>query len=220
MTTTDREGGRRPRTRRRPLIWLGVLLALAAAGAFWFRWQCWGVQTTHTVAELSGLPAGFDGCRIAHLSDLHGHEYGEDSRELVVDDRTSLISLLRRDRRYGVLSQVLVRDRWSGRVEAVNNAAFQRAGGQARRVITMPTRSSYKTMRYSGQFQLNKSAAGLVQVELTVGQAFCAWPGDLVTVQRSGWGWNGRYRAVQVINGMDQDGLWSRVELAEPDVLI
>ena len=82
MTTTDREGGRRPRTRR-PLIWLGVLLALAAAGAFWFRWQCWGVQTTHTVAELSGLPAGFDGCRIAHLSDLHGHEYGEDSRELV-----------------------------------------------------------------------------------------------------------------------------------------
>lgn len=83
MTTTDREGGRRPRTRRRPLIWLGVLLALAAAGAFWFRWQCWGVQTTHTVAELSGLPAGFDGCRIAHLSDLHGHEYGEDSRELV-----------------------------------------------------------------------------------------------------------------------------------------
>lgn len=83
MTTTDREGGRRPRTRRRPLIWLGALLALAAAGAFWFRWQCWGVQTTHTVAELSGLPAGFDGCRIAHLSDLHGHEYGEDSRELV-----------------------------------------------------------------------------------------------------------------------------------------
>ena len=83
MTTTDREGGRRPRTRRRPLIWLGVLLALAAAGAFWFRWQCWGVQTTHTVAELSGLPAGFDGCRIAHLSDLHGHQYGEDSGELL-----------------------------------------------------------------------------------------------------------------------------------------
>lgn len=83
MTTTDREGGRRPRTRRRPLIWLGVLLALAAAGAFWFRWQCWGVQTTHTVAELSGLPAGFDGYRIAHLSDLHGHQYGEGSGELL-----------------------------------------------------------------------------------------------------------------------------------------
>ena len=82
MMTTDWEGGRRLRTRRRPLIWLGVLLALAA-GVFWFRWQCWGVQTTHTEAELSGLPAGFDGYRIAHLSDLHGHEYGEDSRELV-----------------------------------------------------------------------------------------------------------------------------------------
>ena len=67
----------------RPCFRSGLLLALAAAGVFWFRWQCWGVQTTHTVAELSGLPAGFDGYRIAHLSDLHGHEYGEDSRELV-----------------------------------------------------------------------------------------------------------------------------------------
>ena len=144
----------------------------------------------------------------------------KDSRELVVDDRTSLISLLRRDRRYGALSQVLVRDRWSGRVEAVNNAAFQRAGGQARRVITMPTRSSYKTMRYSGQFQLNKSAAGLVQVELTVGQGFCAWPGDLVTLRRTGWDWNGRYRAAQVTVGMDEGGCWSRLELAAPDFVV
>lgn len=140
-----------------------------------------------------------------------------DSRELVVDDRTSLISLVRRDRRYGALSQVLVRDRWSGRVEAVNNAAFQRAGGQARRVITMPTRSSYKTMRYSGQFQMDKSAAGLVRVELTVGETFCAWPGDVVILQRTGWDWNGRYRAAQVTVGEDEGGRWSRLELAPPD---
>lgn len=144
----------------------------------------------------------------------------KDSRELVVDDRTSLISLVRRDRRYGALSQVLVRDRWSGRVEAVNNAAFQRSGGQARRVITMPTRSSYKTMRYSGQFQLDKSAAGLVRVELTVGETFCAWPGDMVVLQRTGWDWNGRYRAAQVTVGMDERGRWSRLELAPPDFVV
>ena len=143
-----------------------------------------------------------------------------DSRERVVDDKAPLIALLRRDRRYGALSQVLVRDRWSGRVETVDNSALLAAGGQARRVMTMPTRSSYKAMRYSGQFQLDKSAGELERVEVTVGEAFCAWPGDLVRIQRAGWGWNGRYRAAQVIVGMDSKGYWSRMELAKPDFTV
>lgn len=96
MTTTEREDGRRrrPRGKRRPLVWLAVLLALAAGGWYWFQWQCWGVQTTHTTAELDGLPAGFDGFTIAHLSDLHGHEYGEDSGELVERVRREMPDLI------------------------------------------------------------------------------------------------------------------------------
>ncbi|MCI8303928.1 MAG: hypothetical protein HFF52_04790 [Lawsonibacter sp.] len=144
----------------------------------------------------------------------------DNSRERVVDDSTCLRSMVRRDRRYGALSQVLVRDRWSGRVETVRNAAFQAAGGQARRVVTMPARSSYKAMRYSGQFQLDKSAAELERLEVTVGESFCAWPGDLVTVQRTGWAWNGRYRAAQVTVGLDSSGCWSRLELARPDFTV
>ena len=85
MTATEREGAsrRQPRKKRWPLLWLAVLLALAVGGVFWFRWQCWGLQATQTDVALAGLPQGFDGYRIVHLSDLHGHEYGEDSRELV-----------------------------------------------------------------------------------------------------------------------------------------
>ncbi len=86
MTTTERDGAayRRPRRKRRhPLRWLIALVLLAAGGWFWFQWQCWGLQTTHAQAALSGLPQGFDGYKIVHLSDLHGHEYGEDSRELL-----------------------------------------------------------------------------------------------------------------------------------------
>lgn len=143
-----------------------------------------------------------------------------DSRERVVDDTTCVISMARRDKRYGVLSQVLVRDRWSGRTERVENAAFLRAGGRARRVITMPSRSSYKAMRYSGQFQLERSAAEQARLEITVGEAFCVWPGDLVSVQRTGWDWNGRYRAAQVTVGMDKGGYWSRMELAGPDFVV
>ena len=143
-----------------------------------------------------------------------------DSQERLVGDGAPVTALSCRDRRYGVLSQVLVRDRWSGQVERVDNAAFLAAGGRARRVITMPERSSYQAMRYSGQFQLDKSASELRRLEITVAQAFCAWPGDLVRVQRSGWAVNGIYRAALVSVGMDEGGCWSRMELADPDFTV
>ena len=137
-----------------------------------------------------------------------------------MEDAAPVTALCCRDRRYGVLSQILVRDRWSGQIETVNNEAFLDSGGLARRVITMPERSSYQAMRYSGQFQLDKSATELHRLELTVAQPFCAWPGDLVRVQRSAWDWNGLYRAVQVSVGMDEGGCWSRLELADPDFTV
>ena len=118
------------------------------------------------------------------------------------------------------LSRVLVRDRWSGRVEAVDNAGFLARGGRARRVITMPERSSYQAMRYTGQFQLDKSASQLQRLEITVAEPFAAWPGDLVRVGRTGWDWNGLYRAVQVTTAMDESGYWSRLELADPDFTV
>ena len=75
------------RTKRRPLLWVFAVLAVLALGLLWFQWQCWGIQTTHTEVALNGLPEGFDGFRIVHLSDLHGHEYGENSGELLEEVR-------------------------------------------------------------------------------------------------------------------------------------
>lgn len=69
--------------RRRPLLWLLVLAAVLFGGWRWFQWQCWGLETTVTRIELAGIPEEFDGLRIVHLSDLHGHEYGEDSTRLL-----------------------------------------------------------------------------------------------------------------------------------------
>lgn len=68
---------------RRFFIWLVVIAALLAAGWLWFQWQCWGIQATVTQVELSALPEEFDGLRIVHLSDIHGHEFGENSAELL-----------------------------------------------------------------------------------------------------------------------------------------
>ncbi len=86
MTATEREGTphRRPRRKRRhPLRWILALVVLAVGGWFWFQWQCWGIQVTHTGAVLAGLPEGFDGYKIVHLSDIHGHEYGQGNEKLL-----------------------------------------------------------------------------------------------------------------------------------------
>ncbi|MBD5117814.1 MAG: metallophosphoesterase [Clostridiales bacterium] len=85
MTTTEREGMPRRHRRKRchPLRWIAGLAVLALGGWAWFQWQCWGLQVTHTEAALDGLPTEFDGYKIVHLSDLHGHEYGEGSEKLL-----------------------------------------------------------------------------------------------------------------------------------------
>ena len=74
---------RRRRRRKYALLWLVVVAALIVGGCRWLKWQFWGVETTVTQVELPGLPAEFDGYRIVHLSDIHGHEYGEGSGELL-----------------------------------------------------------------------------------------------------------------------------------------
>lgn len=140
--------------------------------------------------------------------------------ERLIGDGTAVTELVYRDRRYGVLSQVLVRDRYSGAVETVEDSAFCAAGGRARRVVTMPGRSSYKTMRYTGQFQLDRSAAELEQLEITVAQAFAAWPGELVRVARSNWDRNGLYRAARTTVGMNESGNWTRLELVRPEAVL
>ncbi len=139
-----------------------------------------------------------------------------DERELILDGSVPLLALIRRDRRYGVLSQVVIRDRWSGAAETLSNQEFAAAGGRARRIITLPSRSSYKATRYSGQFQLEQSSSKWKRMEVTVGRAFWVWPGELVNVNRQGLDWNGRYRAVEVTVGMDEGGCWSRIELVDP----
>ncbi len=144
----------------------------------------------------------------------------EEGRTLTLGDSVPVTRLTCRDRRYGVLSQVLVRDRYSGAVQTVENTDFAARGGRARRVVTMPGRGSYKTMRYTGQFQLDKSLAELERLEAEVALPFCAWPGDLVVLKRSGWDRNGTYRVAQASVGMDEKGYWTRLDLAQPDFVV
>ena len=69
--------------RRHPLRWVAALLILLAVGWCFLHWQLWGIQVTVTQVGVHGLPDGFEGLRIVQISDLHGHEYGQDSEALL-----------------------------------------------------------------------------------------------------------------------------------------
>ena len=69
---------RRRRRRHFSPLWLPAILAAAA----FLYWSNTALQVTEFHPAFAGLPAGFDGCRIALVSDLHGAEFGEDNERL------------------------------------------------------------------------------------------------------------------------------------------
>lgn len=69
-------------TKKHPLRRLAVLAALAAALVLFARWENTSLEVDRFDPAFSDLPAGFDGCRIVVLSDLHGAEFGEDNADL------------------------------------------------------------------------------------------------------------------------------------------
>ena len=70
---------KRPKHRARRI----ALLALSAAAlAGFLYWDNTALQTTRFDPVFTDLPAGFDGCRIVVLSDLHGARFGRDNGDL------------------------------------------------------------------------------------------------------------------------------------------
>ena len=84
----------------------------------------------------------------------------------------------------------------------------------------MKSKEYWKRWLAAAGIRAAKTGAQGILAMVTVGQAFCVRPGELVDVNRSGLDWNGRYRAAVVSVGMDGGGCWSRVELAPPDFVL
>ena len=75
---------RRRRRRRSPLpVMLSIfILMLLVLGVSLYRSNR-VLQTTRHDPVFTDLPAGFDGCKIVVLSDLHGAEFGEGNEDLL-----------------------------------------------------------------------------------------------------------------------------------------
>ena len=70
------------RKKRRPLRALLILLPMVLCAGLFLRWSNSSLQTQLFDPVFSDLPAGFEGCRIVVLSDLHGIEFGEENADL------------------------------------------------------------------------------------------------------------------------------------------
>ncbi len=69
------------RQRRKHHFRRNLLILLVLFGIY----LCWGnssIETDEAAFTSAALPAGFDGCRIVHLSDLHGKYFGRDNERL------------------------------------------------------------------------------------------------------------------------------------------
>ncbi len=125
-----------------------------------------------------------------------------------------------REKRYGVLSQVTVKDVSGWGRQTVVNEAFQRRGGRCSRVMVVPRKTGFQARRYRGTFQLDRSAAELTEVEVTVAIPFAAWPGDLVELAMEGWKKNGVYRVKESRVEESDGGVTTTLVLCLPEAVL
>lgn len=137
-----------------------------------------------------------------------------------LDAAAPVTRVVRRDKRYGVLSQVTVKDvtGWTRQTEV--NEDFRRRGGQCSRVILLPKNTGYQARRYQARFQLDRSAAELLEIEVTVALPFAAWPGDLVRLTRPGWSGNSVYRVRESRVSLGTAGYETKLVLGQPQAVL
>lgn len=187
----------------------GVSLPAAAGFSVASGSSCWKV-----VYDFARYHGGVTP-RFTRAGKLALHPW-EDGVPLVLDGGAPVTRVVRREQRYGVLSQVTVKDVSGWTRQTVVNETFRARGGQCSRVLLLPRKTGYQARRYQAQFQLDRSAAQLQTAEVTVALPFAAWPGDLVDLE--GWG-GGSWRVRESKVTLGEGGYETTLVLADPQAV-
>ena len=134
-------------------------------------------------------------------------------RHLVLDQTCPVTSLLLRDKRYGVLSQVLLRNPNDQGEQTVVNETFAAQGGMRRQVLTMPRKSGYEAMRYRGEYQIARSAEELRRLELRAAAPWLAFPGDRVELRLERPRLTGLWQVRESVCGCGAQGNYTELDL-------
>lgn len=142
------------------------------------------------------------------LLTVYGNKTG-----LIIDEGTPVVQASYRERRYGVLSEILVLDRARQTSQRVVDQGRLDRGYRCRRVLSTPGRSDYRAMRSSGEFQLKESGAERLTLEVTLPGNFAAWPGEIVEWQRAQPALGGRWQVREAESRMDAGGAYTKLVL-------
>ena len=121
-------------------------------------------------------------------------------RRLVIGAETPVLSCILREDHYGVLTEVLVIDKTRNVSYSVRNQDMIDRGGQCRRVLYTPGQSTWAAMRYTGEYQIQRSREEELAVEVELAGCFLAFPGDVVRLRLEALGIDGEYRVAEAEN--------------------
>jgi len=135
--------------------------------------------------------------------------------EKLINSLCAVLSCTLRERRYGVLSEILVKNKAGGGSVRMVNEAFRARGGCRAQVLYMPGKSGCRAMRYTGNYQIEQSQKGAKQVEITLAGAFQAAPGDGIRLIYAPLKLNGSYDVVEAESRGGRGGTTTTLILEE-----
>jgi len=124
-------------------------------------------------------------------------------RTISIGETTPVLACALREDRYGVLTEALVIDKTQGRSFSVKNQELIDRGGQCRRVIYTPGQSTWAAMRYTGEYQIERSREDQWSLEAALPGSFLAFPGDRAEVSLERMGLSGTFRVAEAENSFD-----------------
>lgn len=127
--------------------------------------------------------------------------------------RTAFTALAWRDKRYGVLSQVLVQDRRTQSSQTLQNEAFTAQGLRRSQVLLLPGKNSPGALARSGRALLEQSARQRFRLELTLPDLSPIGPGDRVELALENPRLTGFYRVLESRAVLDGKGLSTTLTL-------
>ena len=125
-------------------------------------------------------------------------------RTVSIGESDPVLACTLREDHYGVLTEALVIDKTQNRSFSVMNQEMIDKGGQCRRVIYTPGQSTWAAMRYTGEYQIQRSKEDAWTAEVTLPGSFLAFPGDRAAVSLERMGLLGTFRVAEAENRFDR----------------
>ena len=127
----------------------------------------------------------------------------EAGRTLSIGEWDPVLACTLREDHYGVLTEALVIDKTQNQEFSVKNQEMIDKGGQCRRVLYTPGQSTWAAMRYTGEYQIQRSGEDAWTAEVTLPGSFLAFPGDRVSLSLERMGLSGTFRVAEAENRFD-----------------